>query len=309
MKKKILTAMIAAVLAAMLTACGGGTANTDTAAGSAAAQAQEEVKQPADLTGEWKQTNSASDTDYQTAVITGDTIEIYWVSETDESKSLYWAGTFTAPTTADEPYTWESTNDHTKTDSAILASTDETKSFTYENGQISYEVSMLGTTKTTHLEKTAELSDESTAIPADGTAESVETTFADNVYQSPDIKIEIKDVKVIPVGEFGNEYGDKSVIAFWYDTTNISGQQIDPSSAWFMNFHAIQDNDPNAVNELELASMPDEQYTDSQAENIKQGGTVSCAAAYELDDYDTPVVLIARDVLGNEIGRQTFTIS
>ena len=33
------------------------------------------------------------------------------------------------------------------------------------------------------------------------------------------------------------------------------------------------------------------------------------AAAYELDDYDTPVILIARDILGNEIGRQTFTIS
>ncbi|MEE0327079.1 MAG: hypothetical protein UDP13_09895 [Butyricicoccus sp.] len=154
MKKKILTAMIAAALLAMLTACGG-TASTSTDNGSAqnTASQKAEDKQPADLTGDWKQVNSSSDDSYQQATISGDTIEIYWVSDNGDSKSLYWAGSFEAPTTADEPYSWESKNDHDKTDSALMASSDDTKKFTYEKNQISYEASAMGTTTTIRLEK------------------------------------------------------------------------------------------------------------------------------------------------------------
>ncbi len=154
MKKKILTAMIAAALLAMLTACGG-TASTSTDNGSAqnTASQKAEEKQPADLTGDWKQVNSSSDDSYQQATISGDTIEIYWVSDGGDTKSLYWAGSFEAPTTADEPYSWESKNDHDKTDSALMASSDDTKKFTYEKNQISYEASALGTTTTIRLEK------------------------------------------------------------------------------------------------------------------------------------------------------------
>ena len=85
--------------------------------------------------------------------VINDTIEIYWVNTDSESKSLYWAGTFVAPETADEPYTWESANDKEKTGSALLASSADTKTFTYEKGEISYEASALGTTKTVRLEK------------------------------------------------------------------------------------------------------------------------------------------------------------
>lgn len=154
MKKKILTAMIAAALLAMLTACGG-TASTSTDNGSAqnTASQKAEEKQPADLTGDWKQVNSSSDDSYQQATISGDTIEIYWVSDGGDTKSLYWAGSFEAPTTADEPYSWESKNDHDKTDSALMASSDDTKKFTYEKNQISYEASAMGTTTTIRLEK------------------------------------------------------------------------------------------------------------------------------------------------------------
>lgn len=154
MKKKILTAMIAAALLAMLTACGG-TASTSTDNGSAqnTASQKAEEKQPADLTGDWKQVNSSSDDSYQQATISGDTIEIYWVSDNGDTKSLYWAGSFEAPTTADEPYSWESKNDHDKTDSALMASSDDTKKFTYEKNQISYEASAMGTTATIRLEK------------------------------------------------------------------------------------------------------------------------------------------------------------
>ena len=76
--------------------------------------------------------------------------------EEDDTKALYWAGTFVAPETADEPYTWDSENDKEKTDMALLASGDDTKTFTYENGQLSYDASMMGVTQTVKLEKVTE---------------------------------------------------------------------------------------------------------------------------------------------------------
>lgn len=127
---------------------GCGSASTSSANGS-----NEAKKQIPDLTGEWKQTNNKSDDSYQAATINGDTIEIYWISDNGDTKSLYWAGSFEAPTTADEPYSWSSKNDHSKTESAMLASNDDTKDIKYEDGILSYEASAMGTTTTIKLEK------------------------------------------------------------------------------------------------------------------------------------------------------------
>lgn len=134
-------------------------------------------------------------------------------------------------------------------------------------------------------------------------------SFVNNVFENSDVKIEITDYKVIPVGEVGNEYGEKPVIAFWYNVTNISGTETDPNSAWIFNLKAIQDNDPNAINELEVGLLPDDAFLDSQTQTIKQGGTVANAVAYELDDTTTPVILVAEDIIFGEIGRQEFQIA
>lgn len=147
MKKFISTA----ALICMLAFSGCGNSSTSTTSNNKSEQA-EEAKAP-DLTGEWKQINSDSETSYQAATIEGETIEIYWINEEDESKALYWAGTYVAPETTDEPYTWDSENDKEKTDNSILASSDDTKTITYQDGQISYEASALGVTKTIRLEK------------------------------------------------------------------------------------------------------------------------------------------------------------
>lgn len=110
-------------------------------------------KEPANLTGEWKQVNSNSESTWQAAEIKDDTITVYWVSDNGDTKSLYWAGTYVAPTTADEPYSWDSAGDRSQMDSALLASQDETKTFTYENNQLSYLASAMGTTTTVRMEK------------------------------------------------------------------------------------------------------------------------------------------------------------
>ena len=65
-----------------------------------------------DLSGEWQQVEEgALGTGIQKAIIRSDTIEIYWAADGTDISALYWAGTYIAPTTANEPYSWESEND------------------------------------------------------------------------------------------------------------------------------------------------------------------------------------------------------
>lgn len=135
------------------------------------------------------------------------------------------------------------------------------------------------------------------------------TGFDGKVYETDKFKIEITDYKVIPAGEPGNEYGDKPVIAFWYNTTNKTDEDLNPMDAWIFSFKAIQDNDPNTVNELNVGMLPDDQFLDTQTQQIKNGGTVANAMSYELLDLETPVTLKATDILGTEFGSADFEIN
>jgi hypothetical protein len=153
--------------------------------------------------------------------------------------------------------------------------------------------------------------DEATKTDSDSANKEVatENDSKENEAKINDLKIKITDTKVIQVGEPGNEYGEKPVFAIWYETTNLSGKDIDPSTAWIAVFEAIQDNNPNAVNKLEMGSLPDDQFLDSQLETIKKDGTVKNAVAYELDDLETPVTLIAtQGIGGDKLGEQTYNL-
>lgn len=147
---KKLTACIALAATLALTGCGGA-ATSPTA--STNSKAVEVAASPADLTGAWKQDNSNSEDSYQQATITADTITIDWVSDGGNTTSIYWVGTYEAPTQATEPYVWTSQRDAAATDSALMASTDDTKEFTFQDDTISYKVSALGTTITAKLKK------------------------------------------------------------------------------------------------------------------------------------------------------------
>ncbi|WP_186629836.1 DUF5067 domain-containing protein [Rhodococcus sp. BP22] len=152
--------------------------------------------------------------------------------------------------------------------------------------------------------------DENSTVTVDAPAAApAEASFVDSVLTTKDVVIAITDVKTIQVGEEGNEYGKKPVIAFRYDTTNVSGKETDPTTAWMFLFEAYQDNDPNAENKLGVGSLPDDAFLDSQTNKIKQGGTVPNAIAYELSDTTTPVKLVASTFLGqDEIGSMTFEL-
>lgn len=133
--------------------------------------------------------------------------------------------------------------------------------------------------------------------------------FDGKIAEIDDIKIEITSFKVINPGQLGNEYGDKPVIAFWYKTTNKTGKDIDSNLAWISIFTAIQDNNPNMINELQVGSLPDDRFLNSQSNTIKKNGTVENAIAYELTDNKTPVTLKANQgIAGKKIGTYNYNI-
>ncbi|MDF8375191.1 DUF5067 domain-containing protein [Weissella paramesenteroides] len=124
-----------------------------------------------------------------------------------------------------------------------------------------------------------------------------------------DIDVKITSWKVIPVGQKGNEYGKKPVIAFWYDTTNKTNKEIDPINAWLAVFSVYQDTSKSQVNELEVGSLPDEQFLDTQTETIKKNGTAPNAIAYELDSETVKVNLKAHKGDGGKlIAKQKIAI-
>lgn len=156
---KRLTAPVALAALLVLTGCSA-TNTADASAGKTSTPTKAAASTPTpdpvvipDLTGNWKQSNSASDDGWMTATIDGNTITANFVTDNGDTTSLFWVGTFTPPTDDKSPYTWTSTRDTAATDSALLASTDPTKDFVYENGEISFPVSIAGSSATVRLSK------------------------------------------------------------------------------------------------------------------------------------------------------------
>ncbi len=150
--KKLSGVILALSLALPLAACGSGSAPSDLPPDPPPDVLPE---LPPELEGQWKQVNSTDEGSFHGAIIDGDEIEIYAVSNNGDTRSLYWSGSFTPPDAAGEPYLWESQNNRDKTSQATLASQDDTISFTYADGQISYSASAMGTTSTIRLERVA----------------------------------------------------------------------------------------------------------------------------------------------------------
>lgn len=99
-----------------------------------------------DLTGNWAQKDADGTENYVAGYINDRSIEIFWMSDEGKTGSLYWSGSYIPPTEADTTYTWDSVNDKSRTEHAVIADREETKTFTYGNGELSFKVSMMGQT-------------------------------------------------------------------------------------------------------------------------------------------------------------------
>lgn len=303
MKKSLLVAAsLAAAASLTLSAC-----SSNDSSGNGASQATETTTttaQASALEGTWKQTNSADPSRQMEAVITDNTITITWPAFDAEGKPIYWIGTFDESAAA-QGGTITSTRDKSATDSLLLASTSDTKDFTVNDGKISFGVSMQDLSMTVEMEK------ESDEVPTPTTVRNSDAanSFENGVLETAKLRIKITDSRVIHPGEPGNEYGDKPVIAFYYDITNKTDEDLSALD-WAFYFDAFQDNNPNTVNQLETGPNPDSELSSSSYEKIKKNGTAQGAVAYYLDDEVTPVELVAKIFPGDtEIGRQTFPVS
>lgn len=265
MKKRALIILLGGALALSLCACG----ESDTTS--------QEPSSPPDLTGVWTQVGASEGDSYQQAIISGDTITINWVDP--ESTALYWAGTFSAPTTTDEPYTWTSENDTSKTGMALLAATSETKDFTYEDGKITYEVSALGTTTNVTLERTGD-------APA-----VVEET-------APDYEATIDSATIET-----DQYTGDAVLVVNLTFTNNSGNTVSPDGALIVQ--AFQDGV-----ELDLALLDSDSYDmGSSSREVQTGNTYKFQEAFTLTSETSPIEVNVSDMMvfsGDPIATKTF---
>lgn len=129
MKKSYMAVL--ALIFVLLTACGGSTS---------------------DLQGTWKQKGATEDA-WHEAVIIDDYMEIYWVSAGGDTRMLYWAGSYSEPQKTDGGLSWTSEVDKDNSGTSWLTSVDDTKVFNYNNGEISYNASALGATRTMRLNR------------------------------------------------------------------------------------------------------------------------------------------------------------
>lgn len=107
--------------------------------------------EPTNLTGTWK--SEANEGSWMEATISEDSISVDWVSDEGNTRSIYWVGTYIAPAENVDSYTWTSERNAEQTDNALLASTDDTKEFSYSSEKLSYSVSLMGTTTQMELSK------------------------------------------------------------------------------------------------------------------------------------------------------------
>lgn len=151
LRRRTIVTLVGAGLAGLgLVGCSAATPSSPSSSSTTAKTQAPAAAAPADLTGEWKQSNSNSGDKYQAATIAANTITIYWISDNGDTKSLYWAGTY-EPTTVAGSFTWTSQNDTSQTESTMLASSDPTKVFKFEKDEVSYSASALGSTTTVRL--------------------------------------------------------------------------------------------------------------------------------------------------------------
>jgi len=277
-----------------------------------------------DLTGGWKQTNSDSETSYQIAMIADDTIEIYWKGD-DETTSLFWAGTYQPPTSDTKEYIWESESDKGRTETALLASTSDTKTFTYQDGVISYPVTFLGITKTVELKRTDEVDIQvQKAVPA---KDLLSLELAESGYTVKDGSyIQYAFIVKNPNMEKGVEFpkvrltardADGGVLA----TEDIVGSAIMPGGTWYNAFQGPSVDQMPASVDFEIIE-PNERDWVAPEKIAKEGmvltvenpmkrenkivGEISNASDANVDS--ARVVVLFRDENGKLLaGESTFT--
>ena len=129
------------------------------------------------------------------------------------------------------------------------------------------------------------------------------------VIKHHDLNVKITKWQVIPIGEKGNEYGSKPIIAFWYEVKNKATKKISPDYAWLTMFDVSQYTNHSQEHDLQSGDAPDERYADTGTTKIAKGKTGKSAVAYELDSVKRPVIIKAHTKYDEKItNRQKIAV-
>lgn len=97
-----------------------------------------------DLSGAW----SSED---MSAVVEGNELSIFW--DDGETRALYWKGDIPESIISGDPFV--SAGDTDAMDNSLLGSLDDRKAFIYENGELSFDLTVMGVTQTITMTKDA----------------------------------------------------------------------------------------------------------------------------------------------------------
>lgn len=248
-------------------------------------QAQEAAG-PLDLTGEWVQTNSASKDRYQAIRITGQTIDVYWISESEGIYMLYWSGTYKAPNTKKDACQWTSENDITRTSTSRRGSRDKEKEFHYADGKLTYPVAEGDGPETVEAERrTWSGSAEAAAAPADDVPQGKQLPGAGDIG---DYRIAIGDLETVRDTE-----GHPAVIVTYTWTNNSEAT----ASAMVMLLERAYQGERR----LEEAQLGQRAGYDlhSVSRNIQPGGSGTVQRAYRLEEDGGTVTFAVSEFLSH----------
>lgn len=108
-------------------------------------------KNPSSLIGEWHQVNS-NPNGWMTASISGESIQVNLHGR--DSSSIFWMGSFDTSKPPVGKFKVVSLGDQDAMMWKIAASKEKQKTFAYNNGDLSFEFSVAGTSTTIHMNKT-----------------------------------------------------------------------------------------------------------------------------------------------------------
>jgi hypothetical protein len=102
------------------------------------------------MVGEWRQTNANSD-GWMTASISGNSIRVNLRGR--DSNSIFWVGSFDTSRRPHGTFKVVSLGDQSAMKWALMASSEKQKTFSYDNGVLSFGFSALGSSTTIHMTK------------------------------------------------------------------------------------------------------------------------------------------------------------
>ena len=108
---------------------------------------------PVSLVGDWHQTKGMPGVTMR-AAISGDSIQVNLKFDRDNMGGIFWMGSFDTSDQRSQSFTVTSLVDpdgQKVLDSSLFATSEHKKKFTYKDGDLSFEFSMMGVESTVHL--------------------------------------------------------------------------------------------------------------------------------------------------------------